>query len=99
MEDMHSSVHTYLACCTDASKIDESTVKSLWPKFVESFYNDVEEEDAHIMLCAVKGLPIIMMSVHATDEHHLALLTGRDDEIPDAWIWTFYEDYKRYTMK
>jgi hypothetical protein len=73
MENVNSNVHTYLAVKPDVSIMDESTVNRLWPKFVKCFYNDVDEEDAHVMLCAVKGLPLIMMSVQDTDEHHLAL--------------------------
>jgi hypothetical protein len=93
-EKVNSNVHTYLAV-SDVSKMDESTVNRLWPEFLESFYNDVDEKTAHVMLCAVKGLPLIMMSVEATDEHHLALLVGQDDQPPHEWIWDFYDANKR----
>jgi hypothetical protein len=98
-DGVNSNVHTYTAVYTDAAKSDEATVKTLGPKFVECFYNDVEEKDAHVMLCAVGGLPIMMMSCPATDEHHLALLVGKDDQVPHRWIWQFYENYKKYSNK
>jgi hypothetical protein len=98
-DGVNSNVHTYTAVYPDASKIDESIVKPLWQKFVDCFYNDVDEEDAHVMLCAVDGLPILMMSCKATDEHHLALLVGKDDQAPHRWIWQFYENYKKYSNK
>jgi hypothetical protein len=94
-ENVNSSVHTYLAVKADVSNMDESTVNRLWPEFVESFYRDVDEKTAHVMLCAVKGLPLIMMSLQATDEHHVALLVGQDDQPPQEWIWDFYDANKR----